>query len=75
LNTISAYQNGVAIKWHDAELAIYLVFIFGEINKSKYISLSAVESTINIDSWRERSCSILQSTSRRQGEKKGNRLF
>ncbi|KAF5382216.1 hypothetical protein D9615_004331 [Tricholomella constricta] len=34
LNTISAYQNGVSIEWHDAELGIYLVFIFGEINKT-----------------------------------------
>ncbi|KAF8071976.1 armadillo-type protein [Lyophyllum atratum] len=34
LNTISAYQNGVSIKWHDAELGVYLVFIFGEINKT-----------------------------------------
>ena len=35
LNTLSAYRNGVSVKWHDAELAIYLVYIFGEINKSK----------------------------------------
>ncbi|KAG5644385.1 hypothetical protein DXG03_008613 [Asterophora parasitica] len=34
LNTISAYQNGVSLEWHDAELGIYLVFIFGEINKT-----------------------------------------
>ena len=38
LNTLSAYTNGVPVKWHDAELAIYLVYIFGEINKSKDIS-------------------------------------
>lgn len=38
LNTISAYQNGVSLEWHDAELGIYLVFIFGEINKSKHAS-------------------------------------
>ena len=35
LNTMSAYQNGVVVKWHDAELAVYIVYIFGEINKSK----------------------------------------
>lgn len=35
LDTISAYRNGVPVKWHDAELGIYLVFIFGEINKSE----------------------------------------
>ncbi|PPQ69074.1 hypothetical protein CVT26_003549 [Gymnopilus dilepis] len=34
LNTISAYQSGVSLKWNDAELGIYLVYIFGEINKS-----------------------------------------
>lgn len=34
LNTLSAFQNGVSVKWHDAELAVYIVFIFGEINKS-----------------------------------------
>jgi exportin-T len=35
LNTLSAYRNSVSVKWHDAELAIYLVYIFGEINKSE----------------------------------------
>ncbi|KAF9477931.1 ARM repeat-containing protein [Pholiota conissans] len=34
LNTITAYQSGATIKWNDAELGIYLVFIFGEINKT-----------------------------------------
>ncbi|KAG9225031.1 hypothetical protein CCMSSC00406_0001818 [Pleurotus cornucopiae] len=34
LNTLAGYRNGVAVKWNDAELAIYLVYIFGEINKS-----------------------------------------
>ncbi|KAH9849715.1 ARM repeat-containing protein [Lenzites betulinus] len=34
LNTLNAYQTGVTLKWNDAELAIYLVYIFGEINKS-----------------------------------------
>ncbi|KAI0359842.1 ARM repeat-containing protein [Trametes cingulata] len=34
LNTLTAYQNGVSLKWNDAELAVYLVYIFGEINKS-----------------------------------------
>ncbi|KAH7927937.1 ARM repeat-containing protein [Leucogyrophana mollusca] len=34
LNTLSAYRNGVSLEWFDAELAVYLVFIFGEINKS-----------------------------------------
>ncbi|KDR76202.1 hypothetical protein GALMADRAFT_247461 [Galerina marginata CBS 339.88] len=34
LNTISAYSSGVSLKWNDAELGIYLVYIFGEINKT-----------------------------------------
>ncbi|KNZ81909.1 Exportin-T [Termitomyces sp. J132] len=34
LSTISAYQNGISLEWHDAELGIYLVYIFGEINKT-----------------------------------------
>lgn len=36
LNTLTAYQNGVSLKWNDAELAVYLVYIFGEINKCEY---------------------------------------
>lgn len=39
LNTLSAYRNGATVKWNDAELAIYLVYIFGEINKSKLRSV------------------------------------
>lgn len=34
LTSISAYQNGVSVPWHEAELGIYMVYIFGEINKS-----------------------------------------
>ncbi|PPQ68668.1 hypothetical protein CVT25_012322 [Psilocybe cyanescens] len=34
LNTISAYRSGVSLKWNDAELGIFLVYIFGEINKT-----------------------------------------
>ncbi|KAI5998619.1 armadillo-type protein [Pisolithus albus] len=34
LNTLSSYRSGVPVEWHDAELAIYLVYIFGEISKS-----------------------------------------
>lgn len=35
LNTLSAHQRGITLKWNDAELGIYLIFIFGEINKSE----------------------------------------
>ncbi|KAJ7593086.1 armadillo-type protein [Mycena floridula] len=34
MNTISAHRSGVSMKWTDAELGIYMVYIFGEINKS-----------------------------------------
>ncbi|KAI0067464.1 ARM repeat-containing protein [Artomyces pyxidatus] len=34
LETLSAYSAGSSVKWTDAELAIYLIYIFGEINKS-----------------------------------------
>ncbi len=33
LETITAYRNGASLKWNDAELSVYLVYIFGEINK------------------------------------------
>lgn len=36
MNTLNAYQNGVTVKWNDAELAVYLVYIFGEINKCEH---------------------------------------
>ena len=39
MNTLSAYQNGVSVKWNDAELAVYLVYIFGEINKCEPASI------------------------------------
>jgi hypothetical protein len=35
LSILSAYQRGAPIPWNEAELAIYLVYIFGEIGKSK----------------------------------------
>ena len=33
-NTIAAYSSGASLKWNDAELGIYLIYIFDEINKS-----------------------------------------
>ncbi|KAF9267725.1 ARM repeat-containing protein [Marasmius fiardii PR-910] len=33
-STIEAYKNRVDTKWNEAELAVHLVYIFGEINKS-----------------------------------------
>lgn len=34
LATLSRYSSGVQVEWNDAELAVYLVYIFGEISKS-----------------------------------------
>lgn len=48
LNTLNAYQSGVTIKWNDAELAVYLVYIFGEINKCKYWYYSLLWTLLNI---------------------------
>ena len=39
LRTLQLYASGTTVKWDDAELAIYLIFIFGEINKSVLASL------------------------------------
>jgi hypothetical protein len=36
LNTLNAFRNGVSVKWHEAELAVYLAYIFGEINKCEH---------------------------------------
>lgn len=35
MGTISAYEAGTTLKWNDVELALYLIFIFGEINRSE----------------------------------------
>jgi exportin-T len=45
LNTLAAYQGGLPLKWHDAELAIYLVYIFGEINKCEVSFVTPSVST------------------------------
>jgi exportin-T len=37
MNTLTAYRNASPLKWNVAELAVYLVYSFGEINKSKCI--------------------------------------
>ncbi|TFK47820.1 ARM repeat-containing protein [Heliocybe sulcata] len=34
INTLTAYRNGASIEWTDAELAVYLIYIYGEINKA-----------------------------------------
>lgn len=44
LTTIEAYKNRVEMKWNEAELGIYLVYIFGEINKSEFL-VAALEAS------------------------------
>ena len=34
LSTFSAFANRVPVKWTEAEVAIYVVYIYGEINRS-----------------------------------------
>lgn len=33
MNTLQAYQGGTNISWQDAELAVHLVYLFGELQK------------------------------------------
>lgn len=33
MTALTAYTNGVPVKWFDAEIAVYLTFLFGEVNK------------------------------------------
>lgn len=77
LNTLSAFQNGVPVKWHDAELAVYLVFIFGEINKSALFSLvRRIHVTHILSSWRTRTVSVLPNACCcRKREEKGHGLL
>lgn len=35
MNTLSAFEAGTTLKWTEAELAIYLVYIFSDVNKCK----------------------------------------
>ena len=39
LETLSRYSNGANVKWNEAELACYLIYIYGEINKCKSTAL------------------------------------
>lgn len=41
INTLTAYGSGAPVKWNDAELAVYLVYSFGEINKSRCFACSS----------------------------------
>lgn len=56
ISTLSAYQSGTPVKWNDAELAIYLVFIFGEINKSTLLlclsEMASQSSWVSFSRWK-----------------------
>ena len=41
LGTFSAFANRVPVKWNEAEVAIYVVFIYGEINRSTSCPISS----------------------------------
>ncbi len=78
LNTMNAYQRGVSVKWNDAELAVYIVYIYGEINKSDFCRSFTISHRSDLDVYSrfERSDSILSHTSlSRQRKAEGNRLF
>lgn len=34
LNTFNAFRNGIPVKWNEAEVAVYMVYIYGEVNRS-----------------------------------------
>jgi hypothetical protein len=33
LNTLQTYQNGATISWQEVELAVHLVYLYGELHK------------------------------------------
>lgn len=49
LQTLQLYASGTTIKWNDAELAIYLIYIFGEINKS--VSAVPFVTVVHVFTW------------------------
>jgi hypothetical protein len=68
LNTIGAYQTGITVKWNDAELGVYLVYIFGEINKGTgyFDPVVATQLSIYDRSGYERPTSVLPVSRGRQ---------
>lgn len=42
LDTLAGYETGTEVKWNDAELAIYLVYIFGEVNKCEQVMCTII---------------------------------
>jgi hypothetical protein len=33
MNTLRTYQSGATVSWENAELAVYLVYLYGELQK------------------------------------------
>jgi hypothetical protein len=76
LNTIGAFQNGIAVKWNDAELGIYLVNVFGEINKGELRVLIPVINGLKLFNFScKGSHGVLPSPSSRKGQEEVNRLL
>lgn len=44
LGTLTRYRNGFAVEWHDAELAVFLVYIFGEVSKSMWLKIVIIQA-------------------------------
>lgn len=41
LDTLQVYQSGGAVSWHEVELAVHLIYLYGELQKGvKGISIS-----------------------------------
>lgn len=77
MNTISAYRSGVSMKWNDAELGIYMIYIFGEINKCKDQQSPFKDYFKHFHSRRRQGASSILSCAcdTGQGEEKNNRLL
>jgi hypothetical protein len=77
MSTLTTHQNGSGMKWQDAELAIYLVYILGDINKCSSLSVSHLATLLidKVDSWSEGTCGIRPSSGSTTGKSEGRRLL
>jgi len=77
ITTLTAFEGGVNLKWQDAEMAIHLVYLYGESIKGSYLfaHLDLVILTTRI-ARPERSGCVLRSTGPHpEGEAENNRLL
>jgi hypothetical protein len=63
LSTVTAFRNGVSMKWNEAELGVYMIYIFGEINKCKHRDFSFESFSLFGRSWRKGAVSFLSCSS------------